>query len=58
MHCLERRSMTTRMAVKLEDCLGTIGYGQPRLTKTCTRWASRSSADLWPVAIGYGWAEV
>ncbi|KIK77670.1 hypothetical protein PAXRUDRAFT_834927 [Paxillus rubicundulus Ve08.2h10] len=39
-------------------CLGTVGYGQPRLTKACTTWASQSSADLWPVVVGYGWAEV
>ncbi|KIK77439.1 hypothetical protein PAXRUDRAFT_166835, partial [Paxillus rubicundulus Ve08.2h10] len=38
--------------------LWTIGYGQPRLTKTRTTRASQSSADLWPVVVGYGWAKV
>ncbi|KIK80617.1 hypothetical protein PAXRUDRAFT_833428 [Paxillus rubicundulus Ve08.2h10] len=41
-----------------KKCLGTVGYGQPRLTKTHTRWASPLSADLQPVVIGYRWAEV
>ncbi|KIK73869.1 hypothetical protein PAXRUDRAFT_836138 [Paxillus rubicundulus Ve08.2h10] len=49
---------TSRSMDEFAQCLGTVGYGQPRLTKTRTRWASRSSADLWPVAVGYGWAEV
>ncbi|KIK79017.1 hypothetical protein PAXRUDRAFT_834308, partial [Paxillus rubicundulus Ve08.2h10] len=38
-------------------CLGTVGYSQPRLTKAHTTRASRSSADLWPVVVGYGWAK-
>ncbi|KIK76295.1 hypothetical protein PAXRUDRAFT_835410, partial [Paxillus rubicundulus Ve08.2h10] len=38
-------------------CLGTVGYSQPRLTKTHTTQASQLSADLRPVAIGYGWAK-
>ncbi|KIK78079.1 hypothetical protein PAXRUDRAFT_834730, partial [Paxillus rubicundulus Ve08.2h10] len=38
-------------------CLGTVGYSQPRLTKTCTTQASQLSADLWPVVVGYRWAE-
>ncbi|KIK72935.1 hypothetical protein PAXRUDRAFT_21419 [Paxillus rubicundulus Ve08.2h10] len=38
--------------------LWTVGYGQPRLTKTRTTWASQLLADLWPVVVGYGWAEV
>ncbi|KIK72142.1 hypothetical protein PAXRUDRAFT_836526, partial [Paxillus rubicundulus Ve08.2h10] len=41
----------------LSRCLGTVGYSQPRLTKTHTTRASRLSADLWPVVIGYGWAK-
>ncbi|KIK77164.1 hypothetical protein PAXRUDRAFT_835074 [Paxillus rubicundulus Ve08.2h10] len=55
MECLAH---TTRSYPPSIECLGTVGYGQPRLTKTRTRWASQSSADLWPVVIGYGWAEV
>ncbi|KIK78816.1 hypothetical protein PAXRUDRAFT_834430, partial [Paxillus rubicundulus Ve08.2h10] len=39
------------------QCLGTVGYGQPRLTKAHITWASRLSADLWPVVVGYGWAK-
>ncbi|KIK79146.1 hypothetical protein PAXRUDRAFT_834243, partial [Paxillus rubicundulus Ve08.2h10] len=39
-------------------CLDTTKASQLRLTKTHTRWASRSPADLQPVAVGYGWAEV
>ena len=31
--------------------------GQPRLTKTCVRWASRSSADLCISPVAYGSAE-
>ncbi|KIK83718.1 hypothetical protein PAXRUDRAFT_832034, partial [Paxillus rubicundulus Ve08.2h10] len=43
--------------VKLAICLGTVGYGQPRLTKACTTRASRLLANLWLVVVGYGWAE-
>ncbi|KIK81799.1 hypothetical protein PAXRUDRAFT_832600, partial [Paxillus rubicundulus Ve08.2h10] len=41
----------------MDLCLGTVGYGQPRLTKARTTQASQSSADLWPVVVGYGWSE-
>ncbi|KIK74863.1 hypothetical protein PAXRUDRAFT_835868, partial [Paxillus rubicundulus Ve08.2h10] len=27
--------------IEYDNCLGTVGYGQPRLTKARTTWASQ-----------------